>query len=94
MRYDICPGSIARLTDATIPGNRGSINFDGTDVKIVLTGGTYTTDNSSCQGIRAENYLYQTAGNIDITVSNPDARAIYTKSSTRDKWEGGTRNIH
>ena len=83
------------LTTATATVTKGgSINFDGTDVKIVLTGGTYTTDNSSCQGIRAENYLYQTAGNIDITVSNPDARAIYTKSSTRDKWEGGTRNIH
>ncbi len=83
------------LTTATATVTKGgSINFDGTDVKIVLTGGTYTTDNSNCQGIRAENYLYQTAGNIDITVSNPDARAIYTKSSTRDKWEGGTRNIH
>ena len=60
---------------------------------MTVAGGTYTTDSSNCQGIRAEYYLYQTGGDIDITVTNSEASAIYAKS---DKWDGvsGTRTIH
>ncbi|MDO4993496.1 MAG: carbohydrate-binding domain-containing protein [Bacteroidales bacterium] len=83
-----------RLTAATSTVLRGGyLHFDGTNVKMTVSGGTYTVDNSNCQGIRSEYFLYQSAGDIDITVTNPDASAIYAKS---DKWDGvsGTRHIH
>jgi hypothetical protein len=83
-----------RLTAAAYTVLRGgNIHFEGTNVKMTVAGGTYTTDSSNCQGIRAEYYLYQTGGDIDITVTNSEASAIYAKS---DKWDGvsGTRTIH
>lgn len=83
-----------RLTAATYTVLRGgNLHFEGTKVTMTVSGGTYVTDNSNCQGIRSEYYLYQTAGDIDITVTNPEASAIYAKS---DKWDGvsGTRTIH
>lgn len=83
-----------RLTAATNTVLRGGyLHFDGTNVVMTVSGGTYVVDSSNCQGIRSEYFLYQSAGDIDITVTNPEATAISAKS---DKWDGvsGTRHIH
>ena len=55
---------------------------------MTISGGTYT-DNSKCFGIKADQTLKQTAGDISITVSNSAATAI---KATTDTWTGGTRN--
>ena len=76
-----------KVTDTT--RNGGFLNFDGTNVTLTVSGGTYTIDQSHCYGIKADQTLTQTAGDITITVSNPAATNIY---AVTDTWTGGTRN--
>ena len=75
-----------KTTDTTLKG--GFLDFNGTNVTMTISGGTYT-DNSKCFGIKADQTLKQTAGDISITVSNSAATAI---KATTDTWTGGTRN--
>lgn len=76
-----------KTTDTTLNG--GFLDFTGTDVSLVVSGGTNTADQSKCFGIKADQTLNQTAGDISITVSNSAATDI--KAGT-DNWTGGTRN--
>ena len=76
-----------KSTDTT--KNGGYLDFNGTNVTLTVSGGTYTVDQSKCFGIKADQTLKQTAGDISITVSNSAATAI--KAAT-DTWTGGTRN--
>ena len=76
-----------KSTDTT--KNGGYLDFNGTNVTLTVSGGTYTVDQSKCFGIKADQTLTQTAGDISITVSNSAATAI--KAAT-DTWTGGTRN--
>lgn len=76
-----------KSTDTT--KNGGYLDFNGTNVTLTVSGGTYTVDQSKCFGIKADQILKQTAGDISITVSNSAATAI--KAAT-DTWTGGTRN--
>ncbi len=76
-----------KTTDTTLNG--GFLDFKGTNVTLVVSGGTYTVDQSKCFGIKADQTLTQTAGDISITVSNSAATAI---KATTDTWTGGTRN--
>ncbi len=81
-------GKKASNTDDTTK-NGGFLDFTGTNITLVVSGGTYTKDNSKCYGIKADQTLNQTAGDITITVSNSAASGI--KAGT-DTWTGGTRN--
>lgn len=76
-------------TTATVRSG-GNVHFQGTDVEMTLSGGTYTTDKSECMGIRAERTLYQTDGNISIKAENSAAIPISVRT---DSWTGGTRDI-
>lgn len=76
-----------KTTDTT--KNGGFLDFTGTDISLVVSGGTYTADQSKCFGIKADQTLTQTAGDITISVSNSDAVGI---KATTDTWTGGTRN--
>lgn len=78
---------ITKITGTT--KNGGFLDFKGTDVSLVVSGGTYIADQSKCYGIKADQTLNQTAGDISITVSNSAATDI--KAGT-DNWTGGTRN--
>lgn len=78
---------ITKITGTT--KNGGFLDFKGTDVSLVVSGGTYIADQSKCYGIKADQTLTQTAGDISITVSNAAATDI--KAGT-DNWTGGTRN--
>lgn len=69
--------------------NGGNMNFSGTNVKMTVSGGTYTADQSKCFGIKADDTLKQTAGDLTITVKNSAATAI---KADEDEWLGGTRN--
>ena len=80
-------GKKATKSDDTTK-NGGYLDFNGTNVTMTISGGTYT-DNSKCFGIKADQTLKQTAGDISITVSNSAATAI---KATTDTWTGGTRN--
>ena len=80
-------GKKGKTGDTTING--GFLDFTGTDVSLVVSGGTNTADQSKCFGIKADQTLNQTAGDISITVSNSAAADI--KAGT-DNWTGGTRN--
>ena len=68
--------------------NGGNMNFLGTNVIMNVTGSTYTADQSKCFGIKADQTLTQSAGDISITAAST-ATAI---KATTDKWIGGTRN--
>jgi hypothetical protein len=76
-----------KTTDTTLNG--GFLDFNGTNITLDVSGGTYTADQSKCYGIKADQTLTQTAGDITVNVSNSAATAI--KAGT-DKWTGGTRN--
>ena len=52
----------------------GYLYFNGTNVTLTVSGGTYTADNTKCIGIRAENIITQTDGTITITVSGDEAK--------------------
>ena len=78
---------ITKITGTT--KNGGFLDFKGTDISLVVSGGTYIADQSKCYGIKADQTLNQTAGDISITVSNSAATDI--KAGT-DNWTGGTRN--
>ena len=71
----------------------GFAHFEGTDVSMTVSGGTYTIDSSECNGIRVDRDLYQTAGDITIQISNNEAVGV---SARTDHWDGvsGTRNIY
>ena len=76
-----------KVTDTT--KNGGFLDFKGTNVTLVVSGGTYTADQSKCFGIKADQTLTQAAGDISITVSNSAATGI---QAATDTWTGGTRN--
>ena len=76
-----------KATDTTLNG--GFLDFNGTNVTLTVSGGTYEKDQSKCFGIKADQTLTQTAGDITITVSNTAATDI---KATTDNWTGGTRN--
>lgn len=83
-----------RTTSTTATVTKGGyVHFQGTEVKMTVSGGVYTADNTPCAGIWVDRELYQTAGDIDISVTNSAAQAIYAR---RDNWDGasGTRTIH
>ncbi len=71
--------------------NGGNAFFNGTNVEFVLNSGTYTVDSTKCGGLRIDNNLTQTDGDIHITVKNSDAVAIEVKGT--DTKTGGTRTI-
>ena len=76
-----------KVTDTT--KNGGFLEFNGTNVSLEVSGGIYSADQSKCFGIKADQTLTQTAGDISITVSNSAATGI---KATTDTWTGGTRN--
>jgi hypothetical protein len=50
--------------------NGGNSYWNGTNVTLSATGGTYTADSSKCMGLRSDNNMTVTAGTIAITTSN------------------------
>jgi len=78
---------VTKLTGTTLNG--GYLNFTGTNVSLTVSGGTDSSSSNKCFGIKADNTLTQTAGDITITVSNSQASDI---SASSDSWTGGTRN--
>ena len=77
----------SKSTDTVLNG--GNLNFNGTNVTMTVSGGTYTAEEQKCFGIKADQKLNQNAGDISITVTNSAAKDI--KAGT-DNWTGGTRN--
>lgn len=72
--------------------NGGYLYMNGTDVTLTVSGGTHVdgADKTKCHGLRAEQILTQTAGTIDITVTNTDAKAYNAMFLNRT---GGTLNV-
>lgn len=70
--------------------NGGYSYWNGTNVTLSATGGTYTADNSKCMGLRSDSNMTVTAGTIDITTSNSSTgisvKGIY-------KQTGGTVTV-
>lgn len=71
--------------------NGGDAHFSGTDVTLTVSGGTYTTDGTTCGGIMIDKDMYQTGGTLHLTVSNSAASGITVKGT--DYNTGGTRTI-
>ena len=71
--------------------NSGNLYFNGTDVNLTVSGGQNTTTNSNCWGIRADKNLYQTAGDLTVTVTNSAAVGISVKGT--NSKTGGTQTI-
>ena len=69
-------------TSSSTVNNGGNAYFRGTDVSLTVSGGTYTADSSKCIGIRIDNDLYQTDGDIVLTVTNSAAEGIDVKGTT------------
>lgn len=75
-----------KTTDTVLKG--GDIHFDGTDVTLTVSGeSTATADD--CIGIAVDGDYYQTAGNIKLTLTNPDAIGIDVLGSST--VTGGTK---
>ena len=71
--------------------NGGDAHFSGTDVTLTVSGGTYTTDGTTCGGMMIDKDMYQTGGTLHVTVSNSAASGITVKGT--DHNTGGTRTI-
>lgn len=76
-----------KYTDTTLKG--GYLDFNGTNVNLNVSGGTYTAEGLKCFGIKADLTLKQTAGDLTVTVTNTAATDV---KATTDSWIGGTRN--
>lgn len=70
----------------------GNLFFNGTNVTLTVSGGTYAATASSCWGIRADKNLYQTAGDLTVTVTNTQATGISVKGS--NEKTGGTQTVN
>ena len=75
-------------TDTVLNG--GYSYWNGTNVTLSATGGTYTADASKCMGIRSDNNMTVTAGTIAITTSN-SSTGISVKGTY--KQTGGTVTV-
>lgn len=70
----------------------GDLYFNGTDVNLTVSGGKNTSTSSNCWGVRADKNLYQTDGDITVTVENSEAVGI-SVSGTNSKT-GGTQTVN
>ena len=70
----------------------GNLFFNGTDVNLTVSGGTNVATASSCWGIRSDKNLYQTAGDITVTVTNTQATGISVKGA--NEKTGGTQTVN
>ncbi len=77
-------------TTATVK-NGGNAHFRGTDITFTISGDIYIADLSKCMGLRIDKDMYQSDGNIHITVKNENAIAVDIKGT--DNNTGGTRVI-
>ncbi len=75
-------GFKAKKTTGSTVNNGGDSHFRGTDISLTLTGGTYSGDSSKCIGLRIDKDMYQTDGDISVTVSNSAATGIQVKGTT------------
>lgn len=78
------------LTTETVR-NGGDAHFEGTKVDFTLTGGNYTIDNSRCIGIRIDKDMYQSDGDLHVTVSNAEAIGVEVKG--KNTKTGGTLTV-
>lgn len=70
-----------KVTASTAVNNGGDVHFDGTDVTLTVSGGTYTADNTKCAGIHIDRDFYQTAGDIHVTKANTAALTLEVKGT-------------
>lgn len=84
-------GKKTAASSTTTVANGGFLDFGGTNVTMTVSGKTNIDDSTTCYGIKADQVLTQTAGDISITVTSTDSdtKAITAKT---DNWTGGTRN--
>lgn len=76
-------GFKAKSTSTSSTVNKGGdTHFQGTNVELTLSGGTYTADNTKCGGIRVDKNYYQTAGDILVTIANSAAIGLEVKGTT------------
>ena len=75
---------VTKLTGTVLNG--GYLNFGGANISLSASGGASGT--TRCLGIKSDNTMTQTAGDITITVSSTASDI----SATTDNWTGGTRN--
>ncbi|MBR2360421.1 MAG: carbohydrate-binding domain-containing protein [Bacteroidaceae bacterium] len=79
----------SKSTDTVLNG--GFLHFRGTNLDMIVSGKTYTADDTDCVGIRADRDLTQTAGDITITMASTDATAVVVKGT--ENRTGGTLTI-
>lgn len=72
--------------------NGGFLYFNGTTADITVQGGTETSDNTKCMGIRADQDFIQTDGVITINVENSEAVGLDVKGTKT--LSGGTLTIN
>ncbi len=84
-------GKKTSASSTTTVANGGFLDFMGANVTMTVSGETYSKDDSKCYGIKADQVLTQTAGDLSIKVTSDDSatKAITAKTDT---WTGGTRN--
>ena len=80
----------AASTTITV-ANGGYLDFGGTNVTMTVSGKTNTSESMTCYGIKADQVLTQTAGDISIEVTSTDTATKDINAKT-DNWTGGTRN--
>ena len=61
--------------------NGADAHFDGTDMSLTISGGTYTVDNTKCYGLHIDKDLYQTAGTITFDITNAEADSYKAKAT-------------
>ena len=66
-------------TTATVK-NGGFAHFRGTDVNFSVSGDIYTIDQSKCMGIRVDNDMHISGGNIHVTVQHANAIGVNVTS--------------
>lgn len=87
---DGCKGVKSNKSSKGKVQNGGNLNFMGTDVSVIVNGGIYKKDNSKSYGLKADQTLTQTAGNLNVVVNNPEGQAY---KATTTNFLGGTRNF-
>ena len=87
---DGCKGVKSNKSSKGKVQNGGNLNFMGTNVSVTVNGGVYKKDNSKSYGLKADQTLTQTAGDLNIILNNPEAQAY---KATTTNFIGGTRNF-